>query len=45
MLSYSGRFKGKTAEVSRSAKKVEFPEAPTMASVGDYEEQPAQEGA
>lgn len=45
MLSYSGRFKGKTAEVSRSAKKVEFPEAPTMASVGDYEEPPAQEGA
>ena len=45
MLSYSGRFKGKTTDVPKSTKKIEFPDAPTMASVNDDEEQAVQEGA
>jgi type IV secretory pathway TraG/TraD family ATPase VirD4 len=45
MLSYSGRFKGKTAEIKKSSKKIEFPKAPTMASFNDEQEPNALEGA
>jgi hypothetical protein len=37
MLTYAGRFKGKTTAVPRATKKIEFPEAPTMASFYDDE--------
>jgi hypothetical protein len=40
MLTYSGRFKGKTTDVPRATVKIEFPEAPTMASFYDDDGQP-----